>query len=87
MCVASFLSIFFLQLILIFQAPVGDDLVDSCVDGGVQTIDDVSAPKKIPSDESKSDGTFSFASIFDKIKKAKSIYGSQTQRIKSQHLQ
>ena len=38
----------------------------------------------MPWDESESDGTFSLASILDKIKKDKSIYGSQTQRIKSQ---
>ena len=72
----------FLQLILIFQPPVGDDLMDSGVEGGVPTIGDISAPKKMHWDENESDGSFSLASILDQIKKNKSIYGPQTQRIK-----
>ena len=38
----------------------------------------------MPWDESESDGSFSLASILDLIKKDKSLYGSQTQRIKDQ---
>ena len=38
----------------------------------------------MPWDESESDGSFSLASILDQIKKDKSFYGYQTQRIKDQ---
>ena len=38
----------------------------------------------MPWDESQSDGSFSLASILDKIKKDDSLCGSQTKRIKSQ---
>ena len=45
-CLLLHFLLSFWQLIFIFQLPVSDDLVDSGVDGGVPTIDDISAPKK-----------------------------------------
>ena len=83
MC-CSIIILSYWPLIIIFQPPINDVLVDSDDDGDVPTIGDITATKKMPWDESKSNGSFSIAYILEKIKNDNHIYGSLTKRIISQ---
>ena len=72
----------FWQLIIIFQLPVSDDIVDSDEEGVRSTIGDIGTLEKLSLDNSEADGFVSLASILDKINKDGSIFGSKTKRIK-----